>query len=117
MFVSRIKLLVLFSLSAAHAFAPFGQPLKLQSRNGAASTRIGITMQATKIPVLTKDLFDKLDRDRSGTIDLSELKEGEQRFIFSFYASEKILTNLIDTSQLLGNNQLLILQLLWRELT
>ena len=35
-------------------------------------------MQAAKLPVLTKDLFDKLDRDRSGTIDLSELKEGEQ---------------------------------------
>ena len=33
-------------------------------------------MQAAKMPVLTKDLFDKLDRDRSGTIDLSELKEG-----------------------------------------
>jgi len=37
-------------------------------------------MQAAKGSVLTKDLFDKLDRDRSGSIDLSELKEalGEQ---------------------------------------
>jgi len=32
-------------------------------------------MQATKSLPLTKDLFDKLDRDRSGTIDLNELKE------------------------------------------
>ena len=32
-------------------------------------------MQATKTSPLTKDLFEKLDKDRSGTIDLAELKE------------------------------------------
>jgi hypothetical protein len=79
MLTSRAVFVALASLSAAHAFSTFGQPLKIYSRQGATS-RFGVTMQAAKLPVLTKDLFDKLDRDRSGTIDLSELKEGAQNF-------------------------------------
>jgi hypothetical protein len=77
MFISRNLFLILVGLTAAHAFAPCGQPLKIFSRR-SASSRPGLTMQAAKLPILTKDLFDKLDRDRSGTIDLSELKEGVQ---------------------------------------
>jgi hypothetical protein len=79
MLTSRAVFVALFSLSAAQAFTPFGQPLKMYSRQGATS-RFGVTMQAAKLPILTKDLFNKLDRDRSGTIDLSELKEGAQTF-------------------------------------
>ncbi len=74
-------LLMIFSLSVVHAFTPFGQPLKIYSRHGGASSRIRVTMQAAKQPVLTKDLFDKLDRDRSGTIDLSGSKKVHKAMI------------------------------------
>ena len=70
------SLLLLAGLAVAHAFAPLNVPFGLK-RHGRASAckSLCLSMQATKTSLLTPDLFNKLDKDRNGSIDIVELKE------------------------------------------
>eukprot|EP00286_Rhodomonas_abbreviata_P018831 CAMPEP_0181304842 /NCGR_PEP_ID=MMETSP1101-20121128/9384_1 /TAXON_ID=46948 /ORGANISM="Rhodomonas abbreviata, Strain Caron Lab Isolate" /LENGTH=172 /DNA_ID=CAMNT_0023410663 /DNA_START=14 /DNA_END=529 /DNA_ORIENTATION=+ len=69
------KILLLSGVTATSAFAP----LSMAPRAGAMAKRAavcGLSMQASTAEksVLTPELFGKLDKDGSGTIDINELK-------------------------------------------
>ena len=67
---------MLVGLIAVQAFAPLNAPGAMKrSHRANTCSRIGVSMQETNSIRLTKDMFKTLDKDRSGTIDLSELKE------------------------------------------
>jgi len=80
----RTSFLLAIAASSAHAFAPAALPLATARRGAATSAVSGLSMQrlgsnkAAAIKdgaTLTKELFTKLDADRSGSIDLDELKQ------------------------------------------